>query len=85
MLSNSSNSCTSSSTFLCDETQLYSAAAVLCLQDEQQRPAVREVDAAAVGEDEEGASIKCARCFSLVHYGCAAAGLVTTSTEWNHC
>ncbi|KAF6251140.1 hypothetical protein COO60DRAFT_669368 [Scenedesmus sp. NREL 46B-D3] len=37
--------------------------------DEQQRPAVREVDAAALGEDEEGVSIKCARCYSLVHYG----------------
>jgi hypothetical protein len=33
---------------------------------------VVEVDAAAVGEDEEGVSIKCARCYSLVHYGCAA-------------
>uniref|UniRef100_A0A383WDX7 Uncharacterized protein n=1 Tax=Tetradesmus obliquus TaxID=3088 RepID=A0A383WDX7_TETOB len=37
--------------------------------DEQQRPAVREVDAAALGEDEEGVSLKCARCYSLVHYG----------------
>jgi hypothetical protein len=33
---------------------------------------VREVDAAAGGEDEEAVSIKCARCYSLVHYGCVA-------------
>lgn len=47
----------------------------LSLQDEQQRPAVREVDAAALGEDEEGVSLKCARCYSLVHYGWVGLGL----------
>jgi hypothetical protein len=49
---------------------------LLCLQDEQQRPAVHEVDPAALGEEEEGVTLKCARCYSLVHYGCVVAVVV---------
>jgi hypothetical protein len=47
---------------------------LLLLQDEQQRPAVMTQAggaAADAGEDAPGGevSIKCARCYSLVHYG----------------
>lgn len=44
-----------------------------CLQDEQQRGAVPDLggssDASSGSSSTRQANIKCARCYSLVHYG----------------